>query len=383
MKGHIRERGKGNWYAVIDRTDPGTGKRKRKWCSLKASGKREAQIECASIISAMDQGTYFEPDKTTLTQFLERWLENIKPNVAPRTHERYAEIATKNIIPLLGGLILAKLKPAQISEAYTKAITTGRRDGKGGLSARTVNHVHRVLKQALGQAVKWEMLIRNPADAVDPPRVERQAMTTYDIGQTVALIEALRGSRMFVPALLAVLCGLRRGEVAALRWGHVDLQNGLLAVVESAEQSRSGVRYKPPKSGKGRTIALPATIIDELKAYRLRQAQALLRIGVRLDDKTFVCTREDGEPLQPNTLTIGWQREIAKTGLPRLTYHALRHSHATALLASGIHPKIASERLGHSKIGITLDLYSHVMPGMQEDAVAKLDAALKAAKKPA
>jgi integrase len=188
---------------------------------------------------------------------------------------------------------------------------------------------------------------------------------------------------MFVPALLAVLCGLRRGEVAALRWGNVDLVNGQLAVVESAEQSRSGVRYKPPKSGKGRTIALPATIMEELKAYRLRQAQALLRIGVRLDDKTFVCTREDGEPLQPNTLTIGWQREIAKTGLPRLTYHALRHSHATALLASGIHPKIASERLGHSKIGITLDLYSHVMPGMQEDAVAKLDAALKAAKRPA
>jgi integrase len=383
MKGHIRERGKGNWYAVIDSRDPATGKRKRKWRSLKANGKREAQIECASIISAMDQGTYFEPDKTTLAQFLERWLENTKPNVAPRTHERYAEIAIKNIIPLLGGLILAKLKPAQISEAYTKAITSGRRDGKGGLSARTVNHVHRVLKQALGQAVKWEMLTRNPADAVDPPKVERRTMKTYDIGQTVALIEALRGSRMFVPALLAVLCGLRRGEVAALRWGNVDLVNGQLAVVESAEQSRSGVRYKPPKSGKGRTIALPATIMEELKAYRLRQAQALLRIGVRLDDKTFVCTREDGEPLQPNTLTIGWQREIAKTGLPRLTYHALRHSHATALLASGIHPKIASERLGHSKIGITLDLYSHVMPGMQEDAVAKLDAALKAAKRPA
>ncbi len=303
---------------------------------------------------------------------MERWLEHIRPQVAPRTFERYEEIAVKNITPVLGGLILGKLKPMQISEAYAKARSSGRRDGKGGLSARSVGHVHRVLKQALGQAVRWEMLFRNPADAVDPPKVERPTMKTYDIAQTAALIEALRGSRMLVPALLAVLCGLRRGEIAALRWGRVDLATGQMSVVESAEQSRTGVRYKPPKSGKGRTVALSSTLIDELKAYRLRQAQALLRIGVRMDDTTFVCTREDGEPLQPNTLTIGWEREIVRTGLPRIRFHDLRHAHATHLLASGVHPKIASERLGHSKVGITLDLYSHVMPGMQEDAVAKV-----------
>jgi integrase len=368
-----------DWYAVIDVRDPATGRRKRKWHSLEAEGKREAQIECANLISAIKKGTYIEANKITIREFISHWLVHIRPQIAPRTFERYEEIANKNITPMLGAIIVGKLKPMQISDAYARALVSGRRDGKGGLSARSVGHIHRVLRQALGQAVRWEMLIRNPADSVDPPKVEWSAMKTYDLGQTAVLIEALRGSRMFIPVLLAVLCGLRRGEIAALRWGRIDLSAGQLSVVESAEQSRTGVRYKPPKSGKGRTVALPTTLIEELKAYRVRQAQALLRIGIRLSGATFVCAREDREPLQPEALTIGWERAVAKTALPRVRFHDLRHAHATHLLASGVHPKIASERLGHSKVGITLDLYSHVIPGMQEDAAAKLDAALRAA----
>src|SRR6516165_10300583 len=151
MRGHVRERGKGNWYAVLDVRDPATGKRRRKWHSLQAKGKREAQIECADLISRLAHGTYLEPDKTTLAEFLDRWLEHTKANVAPRTHERHAEIAKKNIAPLLGNAILAKLKPAQLSEAYRNTLSEGRRDGKGGLSPRTVLHMHRVLKQALKQ----------------------------------------------------------------------------------------------------------------------------------------------------------------------------------------------------------------------------------------
>ena len=235
MRGHVRERGKGNWYAVLDVRDPATGKRRRKWHSLQAKGKREAQIECADLISRLAHGTYLEPDKTTLAEFLDRWLEHTKANVAPRTHERYAEIAKKNIAPLLGNAILAKLKPAQLSEAYCNALSEGRRDGKGGLSPRTVLHMHRVLKQALKQGVRWELLHRNPADAVQPPKVEKHRMATYDMAQTAALLEALKDERIYIPVLLAVLCGLRRGEIAALRWRNVDLEKSSLAVVESVE----------------------------------------------------------------------------------------------------------------------------------------------------
>jgi integrase len=379
VKGHIRERGTGNWYAVIDTRDPATGKRKRKWHSLEAKGKREAQIECATLISSIKAGTYLEPDKTTLTQFLERWLENTKASVAPRTHERYAEIARKNIAPLIGAVILSKLKPAQIAEAYGKALSQGRRDGKGGLSAQTVMHMHRVLKHALKQAVRWEMLHRNPADAVRPPKVEKHRMTTYDMPQTAALLDALKGERIYIPAMLAVLCGLRRGEIAALRWRNVDLEKGSLAVVESVEQMNGSVRLKETKSGRVRTVALPLTARDELRAHRLAQTQNMLKLGVRLTDNSFVCALEDGSPMQPTFITHEWVRANKGSNLPRYRFHDLRHAHATHMLTSGTHIKVASERLGHSKVGITLDLYSHVLPGMQKDAAAKVDAALRTA----
>jgi integrase len=316
MKGHIRERGKGNWYAVIDASDPATGKRKRKrkWHSLEAKGKREAQIECATLISSIKAGTYLEPDKTTLTQFLERWLVNTKANVAPRTHERYAEIVRKNIASLIGAVLLSKLKPAQIAEAYGEALLQGRRDGKGGLSPQSVMHMHRVLKQALKQAVQWEMLHRNPADAVQPPKVEKRRMTTYDMAQTAALLQALKGQRIYIPALLAVLCGLRRGEIAALRWRNIDLEKCCLAVLESIEQMNGSVRLKETKSGRVRTVALPLTVRDELLAHRFAQAQNMLKLGVRLTGDSFVCALEDGSLMQPTSRSRVNVWVIAKSG---------------------------------------------------------------------
>jgi integrase len=201
------------------------------------------------------------------------------------------------------------------------------------------------------------------------------------MAQTVELIDVLRGKRIFVPMMLAVLCGLRRGEIAALRWRHVDLRAGNMAVVESAEQTDSGVRYKEPKSGRARTVALSATVVEELSAWHVKQAQEFLRLGIRPNGDTFLVTQETGHPLQPRSLTHEWARLIAETALPRVRFHDLRHAHATHMLASGVHPKVASERLGHSKVGITLDLYSHVLPGMQDEAAAKVDAALRAAQK--
>jgi integrase len=379
MKGHIRERSPGHWAIVLDVRDPATGRRRRKWHSFVGT-KRQAQVECARLISEIQRGTYLEPDKTTVAQFLDKWLVGVKPRVSPKTSERYQQVCHKNIVPLLGAVMLPKLKPAQISDAYAKALANGRRDGEGGLSPRTVHHMHVILKGALAQAVKWEMLVRNPADAVDAPKVAHAAMQTYNLAQTAELIESARGKRIFVPTMLAVLCGLRRGEIAALRWRNVALASGQVAVVQSAEQTRSGVRYKEPKSGRARTVALSGTVVAELKAYRIQQAQELLMIGKRLSDDDFVVTQTDGSPLQPHSLGQEWVRFLARnTNLPRIRFHDLRHAHATHLLVSGVHPKVASERLGHSKVGITLDLYSHVLPNMQTDAAALVDEALQAA----
>jgi integrase len=286
----------------------------------------------------------------------------------------------QNIKPALGAVVLTKLRPVQISGAYAKALANGRRDGKeGGLSPRTVGHMHRVLKQALSQAVKWEMLIRNPADAVDPPKVEWKPVSTYDLSQTAEIIETLRGKPIFMPVLLAALCGLRRGEICALRWRQIDFDAAQLSVVESLEQTKAGLRFKSPKSGKGRTVALSGTMIDELRSHRGQRAQDLLRLGRRLSDEDFVVGHADGAVMPPIYVSQQWGYAIAKTKLARLRFHDLRHAHATHMLANGVHPKVASERLGHSRVGITLDLYSHVIPGMQEDAVKLLDQALKTA----
>jgi integrase len=378
MKGHIRERSPGHWAIILDIPDPKTGTRRRKWLSFKGT-KRQAQIESARIISIVQAGSYLEPSKATLATFLARWLDHVRSQVSPKSHERYSGIVNQNIIPALGAVHLAKLKPAQISAAYSAALTNGRRDGSGGLAPRTVGHMHRVLKQALGQAVRWELLIRNPADAVDPPRVDWKPMQVYDVPQTAELIEAVRDTPLLVPTLLAVLCGLRRGEICALRWQNVDLETGQISVVESLEQTKAGLRFKSPKSGKGRTVALSATIVGELRAHRAKRAEELLRLGVRLSDDHLVISHPDGSIISPIYVSQHWARTIQTTSLAPLRFHDLRHAHATHLLANGVHPKVASERLGHSKVGITLDLYSHVIPGMQEDAAEMVDTALKLA----
>ena len=379
MKGHIRERSPGHWAIVLDVRDPETGKRKRKWHSFKGT-KREAQVECSRLISEISGGAYIEPAKITVGQFLDRWLEHMKTQVAPRTHERYSELARKSIAPLLGNVLLPKLQAARISVAYAKALAEGRRNGKGGLSPRTVGHMHRILRQALQQAVRWQVLARNPADAVRPPKVERSKMRALDPAEAAVLLDALRSSRLFMPVLLAITTGMRRGEITAMRWRAVDLANAQLAVFASAEQTASGVREKETKSGRARNVSLTGLTLEELRRHKTQQAEELLSVGIRQTDDMHVVAQVDGQPLKPQSLTHEFVRFMAaETKLPRVRFHDLRHTHATHLLASGVHPKIAQERLGHANISTTLDLYSHVMPGMQTDAASRVDVALRAA----
>jgi integrase len=380
MKGHVRERGKGNWYAVLSVRDPQTGKRKVRWRSLPgAKGKREAQQECARILTEMKSGGYVAPDKTTVAQFLERWLTHMQTQVAPRTYAGYAEKVRNNLIPALGAIQLTKLRPEQISEVYSRAMISGRRNGKGGLSSQTVRHMHGILKQALAQACVWRAITHNPAALTNPPRIGHREMQTVNTDQTAVMIGAARGTPIFIPILLGVLCGMRRGEICALRWRSVDLDSGQLSVVASTEQGRGGMREKEPKNGKGRLIALPPMLVTELRRHRMQQAEWLLRLGVRLTDDHHVCLREDGDSVWPSSLTRAFRTFMRRHKLPLIRFHDLRHSHATHLLAANVHPKIAQERLGHSNVSITLNTYSHVVPGMQRDAVAKVDAVIQAA----
>ncbi len=378
MRGHVRPRSPGSWAIVIDVHDAETGKRRRKWHSFRGT-KREAQVECSRLVSQIKDGLYVEPTKMTVRQFLNYWLNHMKSQVAPRTHERYGEIALKCIAPLLGNVLLPKLRAVQISAAYSKALAEGRRNRKGGLAPRTVFHMHRILRQALRQAVDWEMLARNPTDKLKPPKVERAKMRALDAPETAALLEAIRPYRVFMPVLLAVTSGMRRGEITALRWGSVDLANAQVEIRLSTEQTRNGLREKETKTGRGRTVALTALAVDELRRHKVQQAEELLRLGVRHSEDTYVVAQADGQPLKPNSLTHEFVRFIAGTDLPRIRFHDLRHTHATQLLKSNVHPKIVQERLGHEDISTTLNLYSHVLPGMQDAAARSVDLALREA----
>jgi integrase len=236
----------------------------------------------------------------------------------------------------------------------------------------------KILRGALQQAVRWRLIAINPPDAVKPPKVERKEMKVLDADGTIDLIEAVRGTNLFPLVLLCVMTGMRRSEAAALRWRNVDLDHAQLSVVASTEQlDKGGMREKETKTGKHRSLALSPLVVEELRRHRIKQAETMLKLGQRLTVDHHVVAREDGLPLQPRSLSQAFRKFLRARNLKPVRLHDLRHSHASAMLKAGVHPKIARERLGHSAVGTTIDLYSHVMPGMQDEAVARVDAALQ------
>jgi integrase len=379
MKGHICERSPGHWAIVLDVRDPQTGKRRRKWHSFIGT-KRQAQVECAKLIAEIKNGTALDPAKVTLREYLERWLGHMTTQVSPRSVENYREVVEHWIAPALGNVKLAKLQPEQIAQTYSNALAHGGRNARG-LSPRSVVMMHRTLSQALKQAVAWKLIGSNPAASCKPPRIERKEMKVLDMGATASLIEFAKGGRLYVPILFFTLSGVRRGEVTAIRWNRLDLTAGKLSIASSIEQTAQGIREKPPKSGKGRSVTLPALLVEELRRHKIGQAEDLLRLGIRQTDATHVCLRGDGSPWPPRVLTHAVGRLIRSSGVSRVRLHDLRHGLATHLLTANVHPKVVQEILGHSSIQLTLDTYSHVLPTMQDSAAATMDAAMRSALK--
>jgi integrase len=384
MKGHIRQRSAGSFELRYDfGIDPATGKRRVATVTVRGD-RKAAEKELRRLLRTVDDGSHVDPSHITVREWLQTWLETVRSEITPKTAERYGEICRNFLMPALGNMGLTRLAPTQIQAAYNAWAIGGRRDGKaGGLSPQTRRHIHRVLRTALARAVEQQLIGRNPADVFKKrlPKVERRELVTLTADQSARLLEALAHSRVYWPVLIALATGMRRGEILALRWKNVDLDGGTLRVVESLEQTKTSIRFKAPKSGRHRAITLPGYAVAELRRLKREQAESLLALGVRQSGDTLLCCRSDGEPHQPLSLTYEFARFMRRLkDLPRVRFHDLRHSHATQLLASGIHPKIASERLGHASVGITLDLYSHVTDTMQGEAAAKLDTAMQAAK---
>ena len=381
--GHIRERSSGSWelrYSLG--RDPATGERRIATTTMRGK-RRDAEKALRALLRALDLNEHVDPSRMTVREWLTVWLSAIRPEVTPKTHERYDEIVRNFLVAELGALPIAKLTPVHLSTAYTRWATEGRRDGKpGGLSPQTRRHIHRILKAALGRAVEQQVIGRNPADmlARHLPKVERRKMVTLTAEEAVRLLEAIKNKRVYWPTLMALSTGMRRGEILALRWKNIDLDRGVVRVVESLEQTKSALRFKAPKTERSRAIALPSFVVEELYRLKRRQAEELLALGVRQSGETLACGRQDGEPMPPRSLT----HEFAKIAVEWSMSPACASMTFGTATQHNCWPLVCIRRWRRSDLGTRpsprrLTFIATSRETMQGDAAAKLDTAFRSA----
>ena len=281
----------------------------------------------------------------------------------------------RHILPELGQIPLTELRPAHIQAFYRSKLESGRVDGEGGLGPSTVNQIHRILSTSLRHAVKWGLVGRNVAEAVDPPRIPRNEPHTLDSKGVNKLLEASKETAYHPVFHLAIYTGLRRSELLGLRWRDVDLDMATLSVVQTRMQLPGGKSFfQEPKTSKGRRqVALSPSSVILLRDYRELQGLQSIMAGWEITPDSPIFRYEDGSDILPDSVTHAFKKLALKAGLQGVRFHDLRHTHASLMLKQGIHPKVVSERMGHSTVSITLDVYSHVTPGIQRAAALAFD----------
>lgn len=372
MKGTVRRRGSG-WSYQFSIVRGGTRRHVTK-------GGFRTKRECEEALTTALATWEDRPEvdrKLTVRDYLRReWLPLQEAARKPSTYRGYRDIVENRLIPHLGDSRLCEVTSGDIASLYTTLRATGRLNGnKAGLSEQSLKGTHSVLHGALEHAVDSGLISRNPARRLPKasrPSPRRVEMKTWTADQLRAFFAATEGDRFRSCYVVAATTGVRRSELLGLRWADVDLETGVMAIRRGLVAAGYEVHEGEPKSGRARTVALDAETVAELKRHRARQLQERMKWGEAWTDAGLVFTREDGTAIHPQSLSGAFERAVKRSGLPVIRFHDLRHTHASLLLSAGVHPKVVQERLGHSSITITLDLYSHVAPGMQEDAAARL-----------
>jgi integrase len=371
MKGSImppNEKRK-SWTAIVYTGRDASGKKTHKW--LSGTSEKEVQRKVHALIVEVDNGTYSKP-KGTLGAFIERWLkEYARPRLSPRTTEGYESIYRSGIGPELGSITLRNLKPDMIQRYYAKK-------QEAGASSTTVTHHGMFLHAVLETAVKWQLLPRNPADAATTPGIRHREMHTLDEDDTDTFLETAKGTPYYTVFHCSLYTGLRRSEVLALRWQDVDLIGAEVSVSRSMHQLYGGeIIFRGTKTAKSaRRVALVPETCDVLRHHLDNEMALCARAGVAFTSGRLVFCKWDGKPLLPGTITHAWRNLIKRLGYTGVRLHDARHTHATLLFKENVHPKVVQERLGHANISTTLDLYSHVLPGMQKEAAERFGALL-------
>lgn len=335
-EGSITRRGDRSWRLKFEAGPrDAAGKRATRYVTIRGL-RKDAERELRRLLSEIDGGTYVNPARTSIAEWVRSWLASAS-GLSGKTRERYGQLAEQQIVPHLGTTVMQKLRPAHVAAWHETLLSSGGAAGRP-LSARTVGHAHRVLHTALARAAALEIVSRNVASVVPPPKVEVKEVEILSGEQVVSVLGSLRGHRLFPVVALALGTGLRRGEICGLRWGDVDLDGALLRVERSIEQTKAGLRIKAPKSRHGRrSVSLPAAVVDALRALRVEQLQQRLVLGLgRPGPDDLVFTLADTSSWRPDYLSRTWRRAVTDLELPDVNLHALRHSHASALIAAGV-----------------------------------------------
>jgi integrase len=355
-EGSVYQRSDGKWCAAVTLSN---GKRK----VLYGRTRQDVARKLTEALQAREQGMPVSLKRQTVGQFLHRWLEDaVKPNVRPRTYLSYSQLVRLHLRPSLGRVQLAQLAPHDVQAFLNQK-------GAAGLSPRTVQYIRAVLRRALGQALKWGLVVRNVATLVDPPRVERHEVEPLTTEQAMALLAAARGNRLEALYSVALAIGLRQGEALGLRWVDIDLDAGTLRVRKQLQRIDGTLQLTEPKTDRSRRlIVLPAFAVDSLREHRLRQLQERLLAGTRWQDHGLVFPSTIGTPLEPRNLLRQFHAMLGRAGLQRCRFQDLRHTCATLLLIQGEDLRVVMDVLGHSQISLTANTYQHVREALKRAA---------------
>jgi integrase len=349
------------------------------WCAqsvvegLQLTHYAKTKSECVSWLKQIRVAGDGRPSpsavSSTLGEYLEEWLRKARPFLRPKTSGQYSQVVHQYISPLLGSYALDELGPWDIQELYGRLLDQGH-------GIFTLRITHAVLHRALRQAVRWGFLDRNPSDAVDKPKLPRREMKTLTADQVRRLLAAVEGTRFEALYYLAVTTGLRQGELLGLKWSDVDWEVPCLKVQRQLQRiTGQGLNFAEPKTKAGRRVVdLGPCAVEKMKEHWQRRAREAEESGQgRWRDNNLVFPSSIGTPMGPRNLLRHFKLTLNKAGLPAIRFHDLRHTAASLMLQQGIHPKVVQERLGHSKISGTLDMYSHVLPSLQAEAAEKID----------
>ena len=360
--------GKVSWTVQVRIGTKNDGK--PRWLTKTFEKQRDAKAYLAKVIKDRDSGLVVQPSKMLLNEFLDRWLEDaVEPRVRANTFRSYQFQLRKYVRDDLGSYRLCDISPLQVQRLYSDL-------NREGLSSRVVRYTHTILNNAFGQAVKWRMLASNPCSGAELPRARQKEAQVLTIEEVARFVKVLRGTRHEVLFLVALTTGMRPSEYLAIQWKDIDFDCARIQVRRSLDWRRKGQwDFSEPKTARSRrSIPIPAEVLDRLRHHRRVQAEERLKAGPDWSDHSLVFCDRKGEPLdRQNLLRCHLRPLLKKAGISTdLTLYSLRHSCVTLMLAAGIHPKVVSERLGHSSITITLDVYSHVLPSIQVEASDKI-----------